>query len=58
MAPADAASRAFLAATFGVQNRIQGRFIVDPQSNLILRYENGADPEGVLKDLQQLLKYS
>lgn len=58
LAPADARSRAFLAATFGVRNRIEELFIVDPQSNLILRYENGADPEGVLKDLKRLLKYS
>ncbi|MGH8615858.1 MAG: hypothetical protein ACREYF_28565 [Gammaproteobacteria bacterium] len=51
-------SRAFLAATFEVQNRIEDLFIVDPQSNLILRYENKADPEGVLKNLKRLLKYS
>ncbi|MGH8509753.1 MAG: SCO family protein [Gammaproteobacteria bacterium] len=58
LAPADGRSGAFLAATFEVQNRSAGLFIVDPQSNIILRYENGADPEGVLKDLKRLLKYS
>lgn len=58
LAPANARSRAFLGATFEVRNRIEGLFIVDPRSNLILRYENEADPKGVLKDLKRLLKYS
>lgn len=31
-------------------------YLVDPQSNLVLRYRPGFDPQGLLKDLQRLLR--
>ncbi len=31
-------------------------YLVDPQGNLVLRYRPGFDPQGLLKDLQRLLR--
>jgi len=36
----------------------QGIYLVDPLGNLIMRYQPGTDPGGMLKDLTRLLKYS
>jgi hypothetical protein len=33
-------------------------YMVDPMGNLMMRYEPDGDPEGVLKDLERLLKVS
>lgn len=33
-------------------------YLVDPLGNLMMSYEVGADPGGVIKDLKRLLKYS
>ncbi|MFP4561170.1 MAG: SCO family protein [Thiohalorhabdus sp.] len=35
-----------------------GIYMVDPNANLVLRYEPGAPPKGILKDLESLLKHS
>jgi cytochrome oxidase Cu insertion factor (SCO1/SenC/PrrC family) len=35
-----------------------GLYLVDPLGNLVLSYSPGANPRGILKDLQRLLKYS
>ena len=39
----------------GKQERI---YLVDPLGNLMMSYENGADPKGIIKDLERLLKAS
>jgi cytochrome oxidase Cu insertion factor (SCO1/SenC/PrrC family) len=33
-------------------------YIIDPLGNLMMYYPPGAEPGGMLKDLQKLLKYS
>ena len=33
-------------------------YVVDPQGNLVLRYQPGFDPRGLLKDLHRLLQLS
>ncbi len=33
-------------------------YLVDPLGNLMMSYEAGADPGGIIKDLKHLLKYS
>jgi cytochrome oxidase Cu insertion factor (SCO1/SenC/PrrC family) len=33
-------------------------YLLDPQGNLMMRYKLGAEPAGVRKDLERLLKYS
>ena len=33
-------------------------FVVDPQGRLILRYAADADPRGLLKDMERLLRYA
>lgn len=35
-----------------------GIYLVDPLGNLIMRYAPGSDPDGMLKDITRLLKYS
>ncbi|KPV41401.1 hypothetical protein AN478_02155 [Thiohalorhabdus denitrificans] len=35
-----------------------GIYVVDPNANLVLRYEPGTQPKGILKDLESLLKHS
>jgi len=43
----------------GVPMQGAGRvYIIDPLGNLMMYYPAGADPRGMLKDLQKLLKYS
>lgn len=36
----------------------QGIYLVDPQGNLMMHYAPGADPAGMRKDVERLLKYS
>ena len=33
-------------------------YLVDPLGNLIMKYEPGVEPQGMIKDLEKLLKYS
>jgi len=33
-------------------------YIIDPLGNLMMSFPEGADPEGIIKDLKRLLKYS
>jgi cytochrome oxidase Cu insertion factor (SCO1/SenC/PrrC family) len=33
-------------------------YLMDPQGNLMMRYKPGAEPAGVRKDIERLLKYS
>ena len=37
---------------------VEGYYLVDPSGRLVMRYEAGADLQGVLQDLQRLLKYT
>lgn len=52
--PADAA----LLAAFAHEHRQRGIFIVDPLGNLMMRYDTGLDPRGLLQDLKRLLELS
>ncbi|MCC7463811.1 MAG: hypothetical protein IT480_15285 [Gammaproteobacteria bacterium] len=52
--PADAA----LLAAFSHQRPQRGIFIVDPLGNLMMRYDTGLDPRGLLQDLKRLLQLS
>ena len=36
----------------------QRLYLIDPQGNLMMRYEPEADPRGIIKDMTRLLKYS
>lgn len=33
-------------------------YVIDPEGRLVLRYRSGADPEGIISDLERLLKGS
>jgi len=46
------------AATGAGIARLDGFYLIDPLGNFMMRYEMTAEPKGVLKDLQRLLKYS
>jgi cytochrome oxidase Cu insertion factor (SCO1/SenC/PrrC family) len=49
---------AFLAA-FPAEHDLRDHiYLIDPRGNLMLRYPPDADPSGVIKDLNRLLKYS
>jgi len=52
--PADAA----LVAAFPRERLQRGIFIVDPLGNLMMRYDTGLDPRGLLQDLKKLLRLS
>jgi hypothetical protein len=52
--PADAA----LVAAFAHKHPQRGIFIVDPLGNLMMRYDTGLDPRGLLQDLKRLLELS
>ncbi|MFO1400362.1 MAG: hypothetical protein U1F30_04005 [Steroidobacteraceae bacterium] len=52
--PADAA----LLAAFPQEYRQRGIFIVDPLGNLMMRYDTGLGPRGLLQDLRKLLQLS
>lgn len=52
--PADAA----LLAAFPRERLQRGIFIVDPLGNLMMRYDTGLDPRGLLQDLKKLLQLS
>jgi len=48
-----------LAASFPAARSLRDHiYVVDPRGNLMLRFPREADPAKVIKDLQQLLKYS
>lgn len=49
---------AALLAAFPQPGRHRGIFIVDPLGNLIMRYDTGQDPRGLLQDLKKLLELS
>lgn len=51
---ADAASR----AAFDLESRGHRVYVIDPQDRIILRYAPDADPRGILKDMERLLRYA
>lgn len=51
---ADAASR----AAFDLDSSGHRVYVVDPQDRIILRYAPDADPRGILKDMERLLRYA
>ncbi len=51
---ADAASR----AAFDLDSGGHRVYVVDPQDRIILRYAPDADPQGILKDMERLLRYA
>jgi cytochrome oxidase Cu insertion factor (SCO1/SenC/PrrC family) len=53
----DLATR-FTAAAGLSTSQPDGFYLVDPLGNLMMRYDADADPRGILRDLQRLLKYS
>ncbi len=59
---ADSVAIAKLMQDFGVDAQLsehkRGIYLLDPQGNLMMRYAPGAQPAGVRKDLERLLKYS
>jgi cytochrome oxidase Cu insertion factor (SCO1/SenC/PrrC family) len=62
VAQPDAATLASLLAQFKSEDAsvsVTGRlYLVDPQGNLMMRYPADANPKGILKDIQRLLKTS
>jgi hypothetical protein len=54
---ADPANSALLAA-FPATDRANSLYIVDPLGNLVMRYDVRQSPNGLLSDLQKLLKLS
>jgi cytochrome oxidase Cu insertion factor (SCO1/SenC/PrrC family) len=55
--PLDPAARE-LVAQFPAEQRNTTVFVVDPLGNLMLRFDTRANPKGLLKDLEKLLKLS
>lgn len=56
---ADAATRDFLIQAFPGRAIASGWiYLIDPLSNLVMRYPPESDPQGILKDLKRLLKLS
>ena len=59
---AENTAMADLAKSFGINSaqlaENQDIYIVDPKGNLMMRYAPGADPAGMRKDIERLLKYS
>ncbi|MBN8283974.1 hypothetical protein [Zoogloea sp.] len=51
---ADAASR----AAFDLESGGHRVYVVDPEDRIILRYASDADPRGILKDMERLLRYA
>ncbi len=51
---ADAPSR----AAFDLGSSGYRVYVVDPQDRIILRYAPDADPQGILKDMERLLRYA
>lgn len=49
---------AALLAAFAQERRRGGIFIVDPLGNLMMRYDTGMEPRGLLQDLKKLLELS
>ena len=48
----------FMAEAFGSAAVDQGIYLVDPLSNVFMRYDPDVNPRDILKDLQRLFKYS
>jgi hypothetical protein len=46
-----------LAASWPALDRA-GIYLVDPRGQAVLRYEHGAEPKAMLKDIERLLRYS
>ncbi|MFA9459335.1 SCO family protein [Thiohalorhabdus sp. Cl-TMA] len=42
----------------GPSPSVGGLYLVDPNANLVLRYGTGASPDGIIEDLEALLKHS
>jgi cytochrome oxidase Cu insertion factor (SCO1/SenC/PrrC family) len=42
----------------GTVDRQEAYYFIDPAGTIVLRYAAGANPKGMLKDLERLLKYS
>ncbi|WP_374476049.1 hypothetical protein [Zoogloea sp.] len=51
---ADSASR----DAFDLQSSGHRVYVVDPEDRIILRYAPDADPRGILKDMERLLRYA
>ncbi len=51
-----------LLAAFNIDGRhplsLERIYLVDPLGNLMMLYEPGSEPRGIIKDLERLLKYS
>ncbi len=62
VAPVTAAVRHDLAQVFTLDDadvlRAGRAYLVDPLGNLMMVYERGDDPRGMIKDLEKLLKWS
>ena len=62
IAPLEAGTARDLIPVFAVDGRdplaARRLYLVDPLGNLMMFYEPDADPRGMVKDLQRLLKYS
>jgi hypothetical protein len=52
------AQRAELLALLPAKDRRHSLFVIDPQGNIVLRYDVRQDPRGLLDDLKKLLKLS
>ena len=55
---ARAPDSAWLAAFPAKQDRSAHIYLIDPLGNFVLRYDDGADPKGMINDLTRLLKVS
>ena len=56
--PADARLLGQFALTAGEDPVASGRiYLIDPHGNLMMSYEPGAEPKGMIKDLERLLKH-
>ena len=55
---ADSAAGRRLLAPFPAATEAGRVYIVDPLGNLVISYPAGADPKGLVKDLEKLLRLS
>lgn len=55
---ADGGAAASLVAAFPAGTEGPSSYILDPMANIILRYSNDADPNGIRRDLRRLLTWT
>ena len=48
----------YLTSYFPQPSEAQASYILDPMANIILAYEDGADPNGIRRDLRRLLTWT